>query len=146
MNVLWLLICIFILHIGFLFIVGKWLPVTLLPGSIAPTKFTLVQTQLCLIILKDWLWHVLKFRRTWANFTSTDYGFMMIHAQEGKFWIQEEVTFHSGFASLALLLENNCCSSLYNWQHLNHMMLSMWSMPAFNTRLNNLNIWLLNIF
>lgn len=53
--------------------------------------------------------------------------FMMIHAQEGKFCILEEVTFHFGFGSLALLLEYNCCSGLPNWQLglFNHMMHSL---------------------
>lgn len=62
-----------------------------------------------------------------ASITSTDYDFMMIHAREGKFCIMEEVTFHSGCGSLALLLENNCCSGPPNLQLglFNHMMPSL---------------------
>ena len=92
MNVLWLLIWIFIQRIAFLLIAGKLLPVMLLPDYIVPTQINLVQTQLNLNHFRTLIVTCLK--ELCANITSTDYGFMMIHEQEGKFCILEEVTFH----------------------------------------------------
>lgn len=64
----------------------------LLPDYIVPTQINLVQTQLNLNHFGTLIVTCLK--EFCANITSTDYGFMMIHEQEGKFCILGEVTFH----------------------------------------------------